>query len=105
MPFKSATVHPIASLCFFNIANKLSSWSFCRSEAMMTRKVSLEPRKAYLSLFGSGFNSSFGGDSREGTRGVLKLEVGAPWVVCMDENMHWQLSLARHLPHQCIDWC
>jgi hypothetical protein len=57
IPFKSAIVHTIAFLCFFNTSNKLSSWSFCRSEAMMTGRVSLDMRKAYLSLFGSGFNS------------------------------------------------
>jgi hypothetical protein len=38
---------------------------------MMTGRVSLAPRKAYLSLSGRGFNSSFGGDLREGIGGVL----------------------------------
>jgi hypothetical protein len=71
LPFKYAIVHPITSLCSFNTSNKLSSLSFRRSEAMMTGIVLSNPRKAYLSLSGSGFNSSFGGDSREGTRGVL----------------------------------
>jgi hypothetical protein len=37
----------------------------------MTGRVSLAPRKAYFNLSGRGFNSSFGGDSREGTGGVL----------------------------------
>jgi hypothetical protein len=40
---------------------------------MITGKVSLDLRKAYLSLSSSGFNSSFGGDSREGTGGVLEV--------------------------------
>jgi hypothetical protein len=71
IPFKSAIVHPIASLCSFYSSNRLSSWSFCRSKVMMTGRVSLAPRKAYFSLSGKGFNSSFGGDSREGMGGVL----------------------------------
>jgi hypothetical protein len=71
IPFRSATVHPIASLCSFSTSNRLSSWSFYRSEAMMTGRVSLIPRKAYLSLSGRGFNSSFNRDLREGTGGVL----------------------------------
>jgi hypothetical protein len=74
IPFRSAIVHPIAYLCSFNTSNRLSSWSFCRSEAMMTGRVSLTSRKAYLSLSSKGFNSSFGGDSREGTGGVLDVK-------------------------------
>jgi hypothetical protein len=74
IPFRSATVHPIAFLCSFNTSNRLSSWSFCRSEAIMTRRALLEPRKAYLSLFGRGFNLSFGGDFREGMGGVLDVK-------------------------------
>jgi hypothetical protein len=38
---------------------------------MITGRISLVLKKAYLSLSGRGFNSSFGGDSREGTAGVL----------------------------------
>jgi hypothetical protein len=71
IPFSSTTVHPIAYLCSFNTSNILSSWSFCRFEAMMAGRVSLAPRKAYLSLSGRGFNSIFSRDSREGTKGVL----------------------------------
>jgi hypothetical protein len=71
IPFKFAIVHPIASLCSFNTSNRLSSWSFCRYEVMMTGRVLLDPRKAYSSLSGSGFDSSFDGDSRDETGGVL----------------------------------
>ena len=71
IPFKSTIVHPIAYLCSFNTSNRLFSWSFSRSKAMMIGMVLLDPGKAYLSLSSNGFNSSFGGDSREGTGGVL----------------------------------
>jgi len=37
---------------------------------MMTWRVSLVPKKAYLSVAGSYFNSSFGGEIREGTGGM-----------------------------------
>jgi hypothetical protein len=73
IPFKSVVVHLITSLRPFNTSNIMSSWFFCRFEVMITGKVSLDLRKAYLSLSGSGFNSSFGGDSREGTGGVLEV--------------------------------
>ena len=74
IPFKSAIVLPIASLHFFNTSNKLSSWSFCRSTTKMISRMSLDTRKAYLSLSSSGFNSSFGGDSTEETGGVLDVK-------------------------------
>jgi hypothetical protein len=41
---------------------------------MMTGRVLLDPRKAYFNFSGSGFNLSFGGDSREGTGGVLDVK-------------------------------
>jgi hypothetical protein len=105
IPFRSTTVHPIASLCFFNTSNRLSSWSFYRFEAMMTGRVSLAPRKACLSLSSRGFNSSFSGDSREGTGGVLDVKGKVPLVVSMDENLHWLLSLANHGPLQHTGQC
>jgi hypothetical protein len=37
---------------------------------MMTGRVLLEPKKAYLSFVGSGFSSSFGEAMREGTGGM-----------------------------------
>jgi hypothetical protein len=55
---------------------------------MMNGKVSLDPRKAYFSLFGSGFNSSFGGDLREGTGGVLVSKSKVLLVLSMDEILH-----------------
>jgi hypothetical protein len=105
IPFRSATVHPIAYLCSFNTSNRLSSWSFCKSEVMMTGKVSLAPRKAYLSLSSKGFNSSFVGNLREGTRECLMSRVRVPLVVSMDENLHWLLSLANHGPLQHTGQC
>jgi hypothetical protein len=38
-------------------------------------------------------------------KGVLKVKVGAPLVLSMDESLHWQLSLASHGPYQCTSQC
>ena len=69
--FRSAMDQLIASLLFFRIPTNYASRSGVKSDAMITRRVLLGPRNAYLSAAKSGFNSSASDDTNDGAVGVL----------------------------------
>ena len=62
MPSISPKVQPIASLLFLSRAINLTSWSWSRSEAIMTGNDSSGPRNAYLKESGRGFNQEQEGE-------------------------------------------
>ena len=61
-PFRSAKVHPNASLCSLGTLISLSSCSDVSALEIITGKVSSSPKLVYLRLSGNGFSSSLGGN-------------------------------------------
>jgi len=60
IPLTSPKVYPMVSLGSLSAFKNLSSWSSIRSDAIITGKVSLGPKKTYLRESGKGFNSNAG---------------------------------------------
>jgi hypothetical protein len=105
IPFRSAIVHIMASLCSFSTSNRLSSWSFCKSDAIMTGRVFLAPRHI-CKFFWQGLQLKLRwGTQERAQEECLMSKAGVLLVVSMGENLHWLLALANHGPFQCTGPC
>jgi len=62
IPLMSPKVHPTASLFSLSTFSNSSSWLSVRSDAIITGKVSLEPKNTYLRESSKGFDSNVGSE-------------------------------------------
>ena len=66
IPGISASVRPIAFMFFLRISSSFSSYSGCKSLAMMTGSFSFGVKNAYFRFSSSDFSSKVGGSIMDG---------------------------------------
>jgi len=73
IPFMFVVVQSMAVLHSYNTCNSFSTYTTSKPDDIITGKVELGPKKAYLRWAGSGFKSSCGGSSIDGFAGGVAL--------------------------------